>query len=85
MEKGLSQKQGWDSPIGLSKTAEDGRTVIEVNPAYTSQTCSSCGQLFGPSARTVACSCGRVLDRDVNAAVSILPYDAGTDTFICLA
>ncbi len=60
----------------FSKAAEAGRIVVAVNPANTSQTCSSCGQLFpekiGLSVRTVRCSCGLELDRDVNAAINIL-------------
>lgn len=60
----------------FSKAAEAGRVVVAVNPANTSQTCSSCGQLFpekiGLSVRTVRCSCGLELDRDVNAAINIL-------------
>lgn len=58
------------------KAAEAGRVVVEVDPAYTSQTCSSCGQRFPEridlSVRTVSCPCGLVLDRDVNAAINIL-------------
>jgi len=59
-----------------AKAAEAGRVVVEVAPAYTSQTCSACGQRFPEhidlSVRTVSCSCGLVLDRDVNAAINIL-------------
>ena len=58
------------------KAAEAGRVVVEVDPAYTSQTCSSCGQRFPEhidlSVRIVSCPCGLVLDRDVNAAINIL-------------
>lgn len=58
------------------KAAEAGRAVVEVDPAYTSQTCSACGQLFSEridlAVRTVSCPCGLVLDRDVNAAINIL-------------
>ncbi|WP_376797124.1 RNA-guided endonuclease InsQ/TnpB family protein, partial [Thermogemmatispora sp.] len=58
------------------KAAEAGRVVIEGDPAYTSQTCSSCGQRFPEqidlSVRMVSCPCGLVLDRDVNAAINIL-------------
>jgi len=60
----------------FSKAAEAGRMVVEVNPANTSQTCSSCGQLFPEkislSVRTVRCACGLELDRDINAAINIL-------------
>lgn len=53
-----------------------GRTVIPLNPAYTSQVCSVCGVLDGPkplSVREWECrGCGAVLDRDWNAAVNLL-------------
>ncbi len=59
-----------------AKAAEAGRVVVEVDPAYTSQTCSACGERFPEpialSVRTVSCSCGLVLDRDVNAAINML-------------
>jgi len=58
------------------KTAEAGRTVVEVNPAYASQICSLCGQPFQEridlSVRTVACACGPAPDCDINAAIDIL-------------
>jgi len=48
--------------------------VIEVNPAYTSKTCNTCGALHEMplSIRTMNCICGNTLDRDVNAAKNIL-------------
>ncbi len=51
-----------------------GRITIAVNPAYTSQECSSCGVIVKKSlsTRTHACQCGCVLDRDHNAALNIL-------------
>jgi len=51
-----------------------GRITIAVNPAYTSQECSSCGALIKKSLsmRTHVCKCGFVLDRDWNAAINIL-------------
>ena len=59
------------------KAASAGREVREVNPAYTSKTCSGCGALFTQeitlSVRRVACAaCGLSLDRDHNAAINIL-------------
>jgi putative transposase len=50
------------------------REVIEVNPAYTSQDCSNCGNRVKKSlsTRTHTCSCGTVLCRDHNAAINIL-------------
>ena len=57
------------------KAEEAGRSLIEVNPAYTSQDCSKCGhrQLMPLSKRTYRCPCcGLELDRDHNAALNIL-------------
>lgn len=50
------------------------RITIAVNPAYTSQQCSSCGVIVRKSlsTRTHVCQCGCVLDRDHNAGVNIL-------------
>ncbi len=57
------------------KAASAGRKVVEVNPAYTSQDCSSCGERV-PKAlkeRVHFCPCcGLRLDRDTNAAMNIL-------------
>ena len=52
-----------------------GVPVIAVEPAYTSQNCSSCGEKVAKtlSTRTHKCShCGYVADRDQNAARNIL-------------
>ena len=51
-----------------------GRVTVAVNPAYTSQECSSCGVIVKKSlsTRTHVCQCGCVLDRDENAAINIL-------------
>ena len=57
------------------KAEEAGRQVVKVNPAYTSQDCSSCGYRVQKklSDRVHICpSCGLKLDRDVNAALNIL-------------
>lgn len=57
------------------KAAEAGRTVILVNPAYTSQDCSRCGHLEKKplSQREHRCpACGLVLHQDHNAAINIL-------------
>ena len=50
------------------------RKLIAVNPNYTSQDCSNCGQRVKKSlsTRTHICSCGARLDRDHNAAINIL-------------
>ncbi|GAA5502723.1 hypothetical protein Dxin01_02467 [Deinococcus xinjiangensis] len=51
-----------------------GKIAIPVNPAYTSQICSGCGQTVKKDlkSRTHVCGCGAVLDRDHNAAINIL-------------
>lgn len=52
-----------------------GRTVIAINPAYTSQGCSRCGYRLRKelSERVHRCSyCGLVIDRDHNATLNIL-------------
>ena len=56
------------------KAVEAGRTVNFVNPRNTSQTCSQCGKIVDKSLseRVHTCSCGLVLDRDLNAAINIL-------------
>jgi putative transposase len=56
------------------KAACAGRSVIAVNPAYTSQRCSGCGVIVakGLSVRWHSCSeCGTSLHRDHNAAKNI--------------
>jgi len=57
-----------------------GKITIAVNPAYTSQECSSCGEIVKKSLsmRTHACQCGFVLDRDWNAAINILKIALST-------
>lgn len=58
-----------------SYKAEDaGRNVVLVNPANTSQMCSSCGQTVKKdlSIRVHNCPyCGLSIDRDLNAAINI--------------
>jgi len=57
------------------KAEEAGRKVIKVNPAYTSQTCSKCGQRhkLKLSERVFTCPfCNFILDRDHNASINIL-------------
>ena len=57
-----------------------GRITIAVNPAYTSQECSSCGNQVQKSLsmRTHVCKCGFILDRDWNAAINILKLALST-------
>jgi putative transposase len=58
-----------------AKAEEAGRQVVRVNPAYTSQTCSTCGhrQPMPLSVRVYECPhCGLILDRDHNGSKNIL-------------
>jgi putative transposase len=64
----------------LAKAEEAERTVVRVNPAYTSQTCSACRhrQEMPLSVRIYECpSCGLVIDRDHNASKNILEEAVG--------
>jgi len=56
------------------KAEEAGRTLLKVDPKYTSQICSQCGTVRKKdlSERWHSCECGCELDRDVNAALNIL-------------
>ena len=51
-----------------------GKVTVAVNPAYTSQICSGCGQTVKKDlkVRQHVCGCGVNMDRDFNAAVNIL-------------
>jgi len=69
---------GWyQFSLLLSYKAEKaGKKIIKVNPAYTSQICSSCGSMVKKELkdRTHSCACGLNIDRDVNAAINILSF-----------
>src|SRR2546421_3986550 len=56
------------------KAENAGREVLFVNPQYTSQVCSGCGQVRKKdlSERWHSCQGGTELDRDHNAALNIL-------------
>jgi putative transposase len=67
---------GWSGFLTIlnHKAACAGRSVVAVNPAYTSQTCSGCGIMVkkGLSVRWHSCpECGMSLHRDHNAAKNI--------------
>ena len=72
-------EQQWGNLVPMLgyKAESAGGQLTKVTPAYTSQTCSSCGwrpdEKIGLSVRAFTCgSCGVSLDRDVNAARNIL-------------
>jgi len=56
------------------KAENAGKLVIMIDPAYTTQTCTKCGNIVKKelSERTHNCQkCGLKIDRDVNAAINI--------------
>ena len=70
--------QGWATFAQMLdyKLAERGGELFYVNPAYTSQTCSSCGSVDARSRKSQAVfecvDCGHRAHADVNAAINIL-------------
>ncbi len=56
------------------KAIAQGKQIIPVPPAYTSQKCSECGAIVKKalSVRTHRCECGYTANRDLNAARNIL-------------
>ena len=76
---GLNQSildAGWGQfqQFCLVKAARAGRRVVLVDPYNTSQLCSQCGRLVPKplEERWHSCECGAELDRDHNAAITIL-------------
>ena len=61
------------------KAEEAGSEVVLVNPAHTSQECSSCGSIQKKTLaeRQHKCSCGADMHRDLNAAKNILKKATG--------
>ncbi len=70
--------QGWHQFIVFLeyKLARNGNQLIKVDPAYTSQICSSCGNIDKRSRRSQSeyhcVSCGHQIHADLNAAINIL-------------
>lgn len=51
-----------------------GNKLVKVNEAWTSKTCSKCGNInssLSLADRTYKCSCGNCIDRDINGAINI--------------
>ena len=67
-----SYKQVLDKLNSLSELK--GFKLIKVEPAFTSQTCSKCGQVIKANRQgeLYYCSCGIIIDADTNAAINIL-------------
>lgn len=80
-KRGLNRsilEQGWSIFANMLeyKLAERGGTLHQVNPAYTSQTCSCCGSVNAESRKSQAVfecvDCGHRAHADTNAAINIL-------------
>lgn len=74
----MNKLQRWSYPKVLGKLAavceEQGIELLKINPAYTSQTCSSCGHTDKSSrkGKLFDCvACGFKMDADLNAAINI--------------
>ncbi len=67
---------GWSQCVQLCiyKAAWAGRTLVQIDPRYTSQICSGCGAVVKKELdeRWHSCECGCEFDRDTNAAINIL-------------
>ena len=76
LAKSISDASWGNFVLSLASKAEKaGKHLIKVDPKYTSQKCSQCGETVKKSlsVRTHQCYyCGLVLDRDENAAINIL-------------
>ena len=78
LTKKFSNKlQRWSYSKVLNKLSqiceEEGVLFTKVPPAYTSQKCSVCGEICKSNRRgkIYKCSCGNVIDADLNAAINI--------------
>ncbi|GHO79322.1 transposase [Ktedonobacter sp. SOSP1-85] len=67
---------GWSQFVGMCtyKAAWAGRTLVQVDPKYTSQICPNCGNVRKKTLeeRWHSCTCGCELDRDTASAKVIL-------------
>jgi putative transposase len=74
--RGYSEKNQWAfAQFGSMlryKCALRGIPLLEVDPAYTSQRCSRCGNIHRPNGKQFRClTCGHNAHRDANAAFNI--------------
>jgi transposase len=56
------------------KAEVHGLKVLYVNPAYSSQTCSLCGQLGERDRHLFKCSCGNQQHSDLNASRNLCGF-----------
>jgi transposase len=71
---------GWGRLVRRLEHKAPGR-VVKVNPAYTSQTCNTCGHRAAENRQSQAVfscvACGHRADADINAACNIRDTAAG--------
>ena len=65
------------------KALQKGLRVIYVNPAYSSQICSHCGQLGVRLGNTFTCSCGNQQHSDLNSSRNLCRFAMSLDTATC--
>lgn len=57
------------------KLSEEGKHLVKIDKWFpSSKTCSACGavkETLSLSERVYFCSCGNIVDRDINAAINI--------------
>ena len=76
-KKFTNKLQRWSYSKVLNKLSqiceENGILFTKVNPAYTSQKCSVCGEICKSNrkGKVYKCSCGNIIDADLNAAINI--------------
>lgn len=76
-KKFTNKLQRWSYSKVLNKLSriceEKGILFTKINPAYTSQKCSVCGEICKSNrkGKVYKCSCGNVMDADLNAAINI--------------
>ena len=68
------------------KAAMTGAKVVVVDRWFpSSKTCSACGAIHDMplSERTMSCSCGNTMDRDLNAAINLRNYAVSSTVSVC--
>ena len=81
-QRGLHNSWAFDElrQFIVYKAARLGVEVVFVNPAYTSQTCSSCHRLGSRRGKVFSCSnCGLLIDADLNGAINIAAVGASVN------
>lgn len=61
-----------------NKLERYGIELIEINEAYTSQTCPACSKRHKPTGRNYICECGYIQHRDLVGAINIINFNTGS-------